>query len=128
MLLPISNYSLHWRAKLMAFFSGAYEPIEFIKDFYYYYHFPHYNGISTGILLFSLLSSFLHSLWYILYSSRNVGSSFYSTTMGIVFGKTLKKKRENVERKLMKSALQVLNHYFVFYLEGFYLGNEWKTF
>ncbi len=89
----------------MKFFSGAYEPIEFIKDYYYFTAFPHYNGLSQGILAFSLLSSISHSIWFILYKSRNVTQNFYEESVGTLFGSTLRKKHENVERKLMKSVL-----------------------
>ena len=126
-VLPISNYSISPWGRLMKFFSGAYEPIEFIKDSIYFWYFPHYNGLSQGILAFSLLSSISHSIWFIFFNKRKT-SDLYEETVSILFGSTLKKNHENVRRKLMKSALQVFNHYFVFYLESFYLGNDWSIF
>ena len=115
---PISNYSISWGGKLMNFFSGAYEPIEFIKDYYYFYTFPHINGVSSGILAFALLSSFWHSIWFLLYNKRK-NRELYEETVSTLFGSTLSKKHKNVERKLLKSVLQVFNHSLVFYLEGF---------
>ena len=95
-VLPISNYSISPWGRLMKFFSGAYEPIEFIKDSIYFWYFPHYNGLSQGILAFCLISSITHSLWFFFHKSSGKTHDFIHGTVDTIFGSTLKKQRQNI--------------------------------
>ena len=74
--LPIERISFGWRAEIMAFATGLFEPIEILKDFLYIKYFPHYSWWTMGILILSL---------------------YYSTSFTClhIWGNTLKKDNPN---------------------------------
>jgi hypothetical protein len=87
--------------------AGLYEPIEFLKDYYYIDAFAHYNWITFSGLVFSLTSSILLSFLWIWFNYMSEGNhnTFDEELTKTLFGSTPKKMHSNEKRKVMKYLL-----------------------
>ena len=108
--------------------AGTYEVIEIAKDIYYLGWYNHINGITAGLLLFSLVGSLMFSLWYVSEMAGQDGDSFFEEMAEVYFSKNIAHSRKNLSRKIGKATFATLVHFFIFYMEVFYFAKKWTWF
>ena len=96
--------------------------IEISKDIYYLFWYNHLNGLTAGLLLFSLIGSLMFSIWYVYDEAQKDGDSFLQELNEIMYSKNIAHSKKNLFRKIGKAAFATLVHFFIFYIEVFYFS------